>query len=158
VLSPHAKCAGHGARLYIPERQQRVTSTHRVADSPRSRSFQANGSGGTVIRVRPVDSGATRSKSQGRARQWLKKEVFERPGSYARQILHASFPKMANGRKQTKAGSKRQAEADDAAQRFGEHCPKCGSDDVKMVEPFNPVHADGIYCSQCGRHSFPDES
>ena len=23
--------------------------------------------------------------------------------------------------------------------------PKCGSDDVKTIEPFNPVHADGVY-------------
>jgi len=65
---------------------------------------------------------------------------------------------MADGQKQRKRGSKRQAEARDAAQRFGEECPKCGSHDVKMVEPFNPVHADSIYCTACGRHSFPDGS
>jgi len=28
----------------------------------------------------------------------------------------------------------------------------------EMVEEFNPVHADGIYCTACGRHSFPDGS
>jgi hypothetical protein len=65
---------------------------------------------------------------------------------------------MAERPKQSKTQSKRRAEANDAAQRFGEQCPKCGSDDVRMVEPFNSVHADGIYCSQCERHSFPDES
>ena len=69
-----------------------------------------------------------------------------------------SFACMADREKQQPKISKRQAEADIAAQRYGELCPKCGSHDVKVVEPFNPVHADGIYCGQCGRHSFPDES
>jgi hypothetical protein len=66
--------------------------------------------------------------------------------------------RMAEGRRQSKTLSKRQTAADESARKFGEQCPKCGSDDVKSVEPFNPVHADGIYCRQCGRHSFPDES
>ena len=65
---------------------------------------------------------------------------------------------MADGPKQSSTRSKRQAAADEAARRFAEQCPKCGSDDVKSVAPFNPVHADGVYCHQCGRHSFPDET
>jgi hypothetical protein len=73
------------------------------------------------------------------------------------KTLHAEWL-MADGRKQLKTGSKRQAVADEAARRLGAQCPKCGSGDVKPIEPFNPVHADGIYCNQCGRHSFPDES
>ena len=65
---------------------------------------------------------------------------------------------MPDGPKQSKTRSKREAAADRAARRFGEACPKCGSANVKAIEPFNPIHADGVYCTQCGRHSFPDES
>jgi ribosomal protein S27AE len=65
---------------------------------------------------------------------------------------------MAEGRKQSSTRSKRQAVADEAARRLQEHCPKCGSHDVKSIEPFNPLHADGVYCNHCGRHSFLDES
>ena len=106
-----------------------------------------------------MDSVATRSKSQSLLGNGLEKKRSSNGGGLKRdKSCMPSCPKMANGRKQTKAASKRQAEADGAAQRFGEQCPKCGSDDVKTVEPFNPVHADGIYCSACGRHSFPHGS
>ena len=57
-----------------------------------------------------------------------------------------------------KTRSKRQAVADEAARRLRAQCPKCGSGDVTPIEPFNPIHADGVYCNHCGRHSFPDES
>jgi len=65
---------------------------------------------------------------------------------------------MAEGPKQSSTRSKQQAVADAAARRFDEHCPKCGSADVKSVEPFNPVHTNGVYYNHCGRHSFPDEN
>jgi hypothetical protein len=65
---------------------------------------------------------------------------------------------MRNERKHLNTRSRRQAVADDAARKLDALCPKCGSQDVKCIEPFNPIHADGVYCNQCGRHSFPDET
>lgn len=64
---------------------------------------------------------------------------------------------MNNGQGESKV-SKREAVAEDAARRFAEQCPKCGSTEVETIQPFNPIHADGVYCKQCGRHSFPEES
>jgi hypothetical protein len=64
---------------------------------------------------------------------------------------------MADGPKRSNTPRKRQDVADEAARRLEGHCPKCGSDNVQPITPFNPVHADGVYCHQCGRHSFPDE-